>query len=137
MRNLKLLLLCAAIVGCAAVAVYADNSVLSKVLERYQAEGAASFSAENGEKMWTQKFNSDEEPLIRSCTTCHGTDLSKQGSHAKTGKIIEALAPSANPERFTDEEKIEKWFNRNCKWTLGRECTVQEKGDFLSFLSSK
>ena len=44
------------------------------------------------------------------------------------------MAPSVNPKRLTDRSKIEKWFKRNCKWTLGRECTPQEKGDILTFL---
>ena len=54
-----------------------------------------------------------------------------------TGKAIEPLAPSANPKRLTDPEHIEKWFLRNCKWTLGRECTPQEKGDFLVMIRAK
>ncbi|MEA3244387.1 MAG: DUF1924 domain-containing protein, partial [Pseudomonadota bacterium] len=33
-----------------------------------------------------------------------------------------------------DGKKIEKWFKRNCKWTLGRECTAQEKADFLAYI---
>lgn len=118
------------------VAIAAD-SVIGDVLKRYQAEGAGTFSAANGEKMWTQQFAASEEPMQRSCTSCHGTDLTKPGSHKRTGKVIEPLAPSVNGERFTDEAKIEKWFLRNCKWTLGRECTPQEKGDFLSYLGSK
>ena len=47
------------------------------------------------------------------------------------------MAPSVNPKRLTDRTKIEKWFVRNCKWTFGRECTPQEKGDLLSFISSR
>jgi hypothetical protein len=43
------------------------------------------------------------------------------------------LAPSAQSDRFSDPEKVEKWFKRNCTW--GRECTAQEKGDFLAYLS--
>lgn len=121
----------------AGVAMAADGGVIADVLKRYQAEGAGTFSAANGEKMWHQTFASAREPLQRSCTSCHGTDLTKPGSHKRTGKVIEPLAPSVNAERFTDETKIEKWFLRNCKWTLGRECTAQEKGDFLSYLTAQ
>jgi hypothetical protein len=32
--------------------------------------------------------------------------------------------------------KVEKWFKRNCKDVLDRECTVQEKADFVAFLIS-
>ncbi|TBR21868.1 MAG: DUF1924 domain-containing protein, partial [Candidatus Nitrosotenuis sp.] len=36
-----------------------------------------------------------------------------------------------------DPKFVEKWFKRNCKETLERECTPQEKGDFLAYLSGK
>jgi len=29
---------------------------------------------------------------------------------------------------------VEKWFKRNCKDVLARECTAQEKADFVAFL---
>ncbi|MEG7525318.1 MAG: DUF1924 domain-containing protein [Chromatiales bacterium] len=60
-----------------------------------------------------------------------------RSQHIRTGKVIEPLAPSVNPKRFTDQRKVEKWFIRNCKWTLGRECSSQEKGDLLVYLLSQ
>jgi hypothetical protein len=51
-----------------------------------------------------------------------------------TGKSIEALAPSANANRFTDTSKTEKWFKRNCKDVFSRECTAQEKADIVAWL---
>jgi len=36
-----------------------------------------------------------------------------------------------------DAAKTEKWFLRNCKWTMGRTCTAQEKGDFLAYFQSQ
>jgi Domain of unknown function (DUF1924) len=50
------------------------------------------------------------------------------------GKVVEPLAPSANPDRLTDRRDVEKWFKRNCKQVLGRECTAVEKGHFITFL---
>ena len=35
---------------------------------------------------------------------------------------------------FTDTAKIEKWFKRNCKDVLERECSAAEKADVLSYL---
>lgn len=58
------------------------------------------------------------------------------GRHASTGKTIAPLAPAANPERFTDTAKVEKWFRRNCKDVLSRECTATEKADVLAYLTS-
>jgi hypothetical protein len=47
---------------------------------------------------------------------------------------ILAFAPSGNPERFTDGQKVEKWFEFNCTYLLGRDCTPQEKGDLITWL---
>jgi hypothetical protein len=107
-----------------------------ELFAKFKSEGAGSFSAEQGKKDWT-KESKGEGGEILSCTTCHGDDLSKDGKHHKTGKLIKAMAPSANAERFTDAKKIEKWFKRNCNDVWSRECTAQEKGDILKFLLSK
>lgn len=69
-----------------------------------------------------------------SCSSCHGAVPTQTGKHASTGKAIRPLAPAFNPERFTDTAKTEKWFRRNCKDVLGRECTPAEKADVLSWL---
>jgi hypothetical protein len=100
-------------------------------------QGGSQFTAANGESMWTRAFADAKSGEKRRCSLCHSEDLRRTGKHAVTGKVIEPLAPSANPKRLTDPEHIEKWFTRNCKWTLGRECTPQEKGDFLLMISSK
>jgi len=104
------------------------------LLQSYRQAGAGEFSGTQGEQRWHQQNPAKKNGETRACDLCHGKDLTIPGKHATTNKTIEAMAPSANPKRFTDEAKIEKWFKRNCKWTLGRECTPQEKGDFLVFL---
>jgi hypothetical protein len=70
----------------------------------------------------------------RSCASCHTEDLTQAGRHARTGKPIEPLAPSVNANRLTDPKKVEKWLRRNCRWTLGRECSASEKADFLAYI---
>jgi hypothetical protein len=107
-----------------------------QLFSQYKSEGAAGFDAERGKKDWT-KDGKEVEGKKMNCTICHGDDLSKTGKHHTTGKVIEPMAPSANPKRFTDAKKIEKWFKRNCNDAWGRECTAQEKGDILKFLLSK
>lgn len=87
--------------------------------------------------MWTQEFTDIKAGQKRSCATCHGTHLTQPGRHAKTKKVIDPLAPSINPERLTDVKEMKKWLTRNCKWTLGRECTAQEQGDFLVYLQTQ
>jgi len=104
----------------------------------YQAEGASDFSASRGEEMWHKEFPDPKKPgEKRTCGTCHTDNLKNKGKHARTGKVIDPLSPSVNSERFTDQKFIEKWFKRNCKWVVGRECTAQEKGDFLEYLRNK
>lgn len=68
-----------------------------------------------------------------SCATCHTADPRSEG-RSPVGKIIDPLAPAANPLRFTDRKEAEKWFERNCKQVLGRPCTPREKGDVLAWL---
>lgn len=108
--------------------------VVDERLSTYEAEGAGPFDAERGKAMWTQKFTHAKADKPRSCATCHTDNPRVVGKHARTGKAIEPLAPSVNPKRLTEVREIEKWFMRNCKWTVGRECTAREKGDILSYL---
>lgn len=134
MKNIYTLM---ALIGALLMATAASATPASdELFARYKSEGASNFSAEHGKKNWTKEVKSESGEMM-SCTTCHGDDLSKAGKHHKTGKLIEPMAPGANPERFTDAKKIEKWFKRNCNDAWGRECTAQEKGDVLKFLLSK
>ncbi len=104
-------------------------------MQGYRAAGAAEFSAARGEKMWNAVHQGKGGAM--SCATCHTADLRSAGKHHVTGKEIEPLAPSANPARLTDARTVEKWFKRNCKEVLARECSAQEKGDFIAFISGK
>ena len=96
-----------------------------------QTGGFAGFSAARGEQFFKATHVNDW-----SCATCHTKDPTTKGKHTKTGKILQPLAPAANPDRFTDQAKIDKWFRRNCKDVLDRECTPLEKGDVLTYLMS-
>lgn len=87
------------------------------------------FSAKRGESFYRSQHGGDW-----SCASCHTDNPMAVGKHAVTHKIIQPLAPAANAERFTNPEKIEKWFKRNCNDVLKRACTPQEKGDFLAYL---
>jgi mono/diheme cytochrome c family protein len=103
------------------------------LLTQYAATAkATSFSAARGQSLHTQNF-SGGKPETPSCTTCHGKDT-RQSGRALTGKTIEPVAVSVTPTRYTDPAKVEKWFKRNCTEVLGRECTPQEKGDWLTFV---
>lgn len=120
-----------------ALPTISQADAVAALLDQYRQQGAGEFSAERGRTQWQQINQNVEDGSQRSCNDCHGEDLSQVGKHKKTGKRIEPMAPSVNPERFTDMKKIKKWFRRNCKWTLGRLCTPQEKGDLLVFLKTQ
>lgn len=90
-------------------------------------------SSERGAQFYrTEHPGSAGTPV--SCSSCH-TANPKQPGRTRVGKRIEPLAPAANAERFTDAAKVEKWFRRNCMDVLKRECSAQEKGDFIAWLN--
>jgi len=92
--------------------------------------GFKDFSAARGQTFYSAKSGD------QACATCHGDSPKSNGKHAKTGKDILPMAPSANAQRLTDAAKVEKWFGRNCKDVLNRACTAQEKGDFIAYMLS-
>ncbi len=110
------------------------SPAVDAMLKVYRDAGAGPFSAEAGERMWREKYSHADTPAERSCGSCHTNNLTESGKHAKTQKLIKPMAPTVNADRLTDTKDIEKWFMRNCKWTLGRECSAQEKGDFLLYI---
>ena len=89
------------------------------------------YSAEKGAKLWGYEMFPG-----KSCSSCHGDDLTKSGRHTKTNKVIKPLSPSANPNRLTKEKKINKWLKRNCKFTYKRTCTAEEKINFIEFIKN-
>lgn len=129
----------ALIVGVCAVfsQTPASADAVADALANYAAQGAGPFDAKTGERRWSDNFTDAETGQSVNCASCHRTDLRLTGQHIRTRKPIEPLAPAANPRRLTDIKKIETWFLRNCKGTWGRECTAQEKGDFLVFIRNQ
>ena len=114
----------------------AENNTVTTLLQTYASLGATEASAAQGKQLWRKVFLSNSEYSERSCASCHTEDLNAPGKHIKTGKSIKPMASSVNPERLSDKKKVEKWFKRNCKWTMGRECSVQEKASFLLYLNN-
>lgn len=103
----------------------------AQILERLQQEAGGRASLERGKQLYHGKFTGGR---VESCASCHTDDPRKNGSHVRTNKVIDPLAPSANRERFSDRAKVEKWFKRNCNDVFGRACTPQEKADFTAYV---
>ena len=107
----------------------AADTTPAEQLKAYNSQAGRVGDARQGELFFTQKHGGKW-----SCSTCHNAPPVSDGKHASTGKLIKPLAPAANPVAFTDTAKIEKWFKRNCKDVLERECSAAEKADVLSYL---
>ncbi|KVW96224.1 DUF1924 domain-containing protein [Thiobacillus denitrificans] len=117
-----------------AVAGAADTS--AGFMANYAQQSGVAVSAlspARGEALYRSEHRGRDGKTV-SCTSCH-TANPKQAGQTRVGKRIEPLAPAANPGRFTDAAKVEKWFRRNCTDVLQRECSAQEKGDFIAWLN--
>ena len=102
------------------------------LLAGYVAAAGAPASAARGEAFF-KATHTGGKPDTASCPVCHTADPRSTG-RTRAGKPIEPMAVSANPARFTDPAKVEKWFRRNCNSVLGRECTAAEKADVVAWL---
>ncbi|MBR8285416.1 DUF1924 domain-containing protein [Burkholderia cenocepacia] len=114
-----------------AAAACAHAETPAQLLDGYVAQAGSSAVPSRGQQFFTSRHGRDW-----SCATCHGSTPTGAGRHVVTGKAIEPLAPAFNPARFTDSARTEKWFRRNCKDVVGRECSAIEKADVLSWLMS-
>lgn len=122
--------------GAAAAASSREEILADYLRQARQADPAFSgFSVQRGEAMFKARHSAN--PNVPACTTCHTEDPAQPGRHYKTGRAIEPVAVSRTPTRFTDPEKVEERFARDCKNVLGRPCTAAEKGDYIAFMAAR
>lgn len=136
---MKKAILALVLTALAASPAWADprrDAVLSTLSAQAKAQDAAfaGFDAKRGEELFRATHATNAE--TPSCTTCHGASPQAMGK-TRAGKEIQPMAVSKTPDRFTDADKIEKWFGRNCNSVLGRACTAREKGDFITFMAAQ
>lgn len=114
----------------------ARDAILANLAAQAKAENPnfSAFSVERGKTLFSTKFTTGK-PDTPSCSTCHTMDPRAQGK-TRAGKVIEPMAVSRTPARFTKPKKVAKWFRRNCKSVIGRACTATEKGDYITFMNS-
>jgi mono/diheme cytochrome c family protein len=124
------------------VAAQAADARRDAVIADYAAQARkadpafAGFSAQRGEALFRAKWTGGDA-RTPSCTTCHTDNPKAAGQNAKTGRTIEPVAVSVNPKRFVDMAEVEKQFGRDCKNVIGRDCTVVEKGDYVTFMAGQ
>jgi uncharacterized membrane protein len=122
---------CAVSLGGILLTVGAHAATPAELLAGYVTQSGQAAQPARGQDFFTSKHGKDW-----SCSSCHTATPTGEGKHASTGKVISAMAPAFNPERFTELAKSEKWFRRNCNDVVGRECTATEKADVLAWLLS-
>jgi hypothetical protein len=110
------------------------DAILAELLAQAKKDepGFKQFSAERGAAFYKANHKGGK-PGTTSCTSCHGNSPRDKGK-TRAGKDIEPMAVSKNPARYTNKDDVEKWFTRNCSDVLGRACTANEKGDFITYM---
>lgn len=125
-----------------ALSVFAQSSEVTQYIENLNLEVLKQdptfkgFDAKRGEVIFTSKHLGKRGKEI-SCMSCHGADLSQKGENVFTGKVIEPLSPTTNSERLSSVKSVKKWLRRNFNDVYNREGTAQEKGDVLTYISTK
>lgn len=109
--------------------VRAGDTTAAQQLSRFSMQAGTPGNADQGQAFFTSRHGGEW-----SCSSCHGNPPVKSGQHASTGKEIAPLAPAFNTGTFTDSARVDKWFRRNCKDVLSRECSAAEKADVLAWL---
>ena len=120
------------------LSIAAQAETPQQIGQTYATEAAArqagfTPSAKRGETFFRQRFANNDK--MSACTSCHTDSPLNAGQHVVTGKAIRPLAVAANGQRFSDPAKVEKWFGRNCREVIGRDCTPAEKADFVTTMS--
>jgi hypothetical protein len=147
--------LLAALAGCLVFPVHAEGNlsakqteVMNKLLVTYAEKAKLEVKEEKGrgtvsDKPFSAKVGR-EFYLVRrtwqssdfTCSGCHTDDPRNEGKHIQTKAPIKALAPSVNPQRFVDAQKVEANFTAHCMDLHERDCRAYEKGNFISYLMS-
>lgn len=130
MKFVKRFVLLSLMFGCSPLLQAGDGK--PELLKQYRSQAELPLSAERGKALWEKRNGS------KSCTSCHGSDITQPGEMPVLvifSRSIPPMALSANPERFQDAESADMKFDKNCKRVFQRVCTPQEKGDILLYLT--
>lgn len=119
-----------AAVAASSPPAHAAGTSIASQLAHWSTQAGRPGDAAQGDRFFNARHGGEW-----SCASCHGTPPTGPGKHAGTGKAIDPLAPVANPKAFTDPARVDKWFRRNCRDVLSRECSAAEKADVLAYLA--
>lgn len=120
------------------ITAQADVASAQKLADKYATiakhinPSSTGLSASDGKAFFNREITVKGQQV--ACASCHTANPADAGKHIVTSKPIRPLAPSANPKRFADTDKVEKEFTDHCNDVIGRDCTAQEKGNFITYL---
>lgn len=124
--------------GMTALAAQADVVTAQKLADKYLAIAKAVDANSTGLSSADGKTFFNREITVKgkqvACASCHTANPADTGKHIVTNKPIRPLSPLVNPKRFTSVDKVEKEFTDHCNDVIGRDCTAQEKGNFIAYL---
>lgn len=122
------------------LSAHADEASAQKLADKYASiakhanPNSTGLSASDGKAFFNREITVKGKQV--ACASCHTANPADTGKHIVTGKPIRPLAPSANAKRFTDIDKVETQFTEHCNDVIGRDCSAQEKGNFITYLLS-
>jgi len=122
----------------ASVAAHADVENAQKLADKYAViaknidPASKGLSADDGKAFFNRELTIRGKQI--ACHSCHTENPANPGKHIVTGKAIQPLAPAVNAKRFSNLDKVEKNFEKHCLDIIGRDCTAQEKANFIAYL---
>lgn len=134
----KMSLILVALIGFGALTANADVATAQKLADKYAViakninPASTGLSSDDGKAFFNRELTIKGKPV--ACASCHTANPADNGKHVVTGKPIRPLAPSVNEKRFVSIDKVEKNFTKHCNDIIGRDCTAQEKGNFVAYL---
>ena len=134
----KLSFILATLLSITAFSAHADVDTAKKLADKYAViakninPASTGLSDEDGKNFFNRELTIKGKQV--ACASCHTTNPADNGKHMVTGKPIRPLSPTVNDKRFTSVDKVEKNFTKHCNDIIGRDCTAQEKGNFIAYL---
>lgn len=122
-----------ALLGLVSFSAQADVTSAEQAAKQYALFAKSTLSADEGKAFYTKKLVMIDGKEL-ACATCHTDDPRNKGKHSETGKPIQPMAPSANPKRFSEINESAKGFTKHCKQVYGKDCSAQDKGNFITYL---
>lgn len=126
-----------AALGVSSLPAQADVVGAKQFAEQYAAHVKAispsyKLTADAGRAFYVKKYS--RKGKEESCASCHTDNPAKEGKHTESEKPIQPLSPVVNAKRFSNLQRVEKNFTVHCQEIIGRDCTPQEKGDYIIYL---